>query len=267
MLSKVLKFFNAIYQQRLVILFLAKNEFISRYIGTLAGVLWAIVHPFVTVIIFWFIFSVGFKVAGPSNMPFLLYFITGLAPWLMFSEVMIISTNGTRANLHLIKKTIFPSEILPFVYLGAASITHFIFVAIILILMLYHGIPLSFYIFQIFYYFLILCFFLVGLCWILSAANVFHKDVGQAISVIINLWFWMTPIVWVKDIVPLEYQSLLVLNPLTYIIDGYRNSLLYQELFLSDITGAVYFITLSVIIFLLGAFIFKRLKVEFADAI
>ena len=132
MLQRLFNFIYTIYQQRHVIKFLAKREFYSRYVGTLAGVLWAIIHPLLTVIIFWFIFSVGFKVTGPSNLPFLLYFMTGLAPWLMFSEVLMISTNGVRGNLGLIKKTTFPSEVLPFVYLGAASITHAIFIMIII---------------------------------------------------------------------------------------------------------------------------------------
>ena len=267
MVQRLSNFIYVIYQQRYVIRFLAMREFISRYVGTLAGVLWAVIHPLLTVIIFWFIFSIGFKVTGPSNLPFLLYFVTGLAPWLMFSEVLMISTDGARNNLNLIKKTVFPSEVLPFVYLGAASITHAIFLTIIIFLMFFYGVSFSFYILQVFYYFMALCFFLIGLCWILSAANVFHRDVGQSVSIIINFWFWLTPRVWVKDVIPSKYQWLLVINPLTYIIEGYRKSLLYQESFLADLPSTIYFISLSIVTFIIGALIYKRMKLEFADAI
>jgi lipopolysaccharide transport system permease protein/teichoic acid transport system permease protein len=217
--------------------------------------------------IFWFIFSVGFKVTGPSEIPFLLYFVTGYAPWLMFSEVLMISTNGARGNLVLIKKTNFPSEVLPFVYMGTASITHAIFLIIILMLMFFYSVPFSFYMVQVFYYYMVLCFFLIGLCWILSAANVFHRDVGQAIGIIINFWFWLTPIVWVKEIIPSNYQWLIFINPMTYIIEGYRKSLLYQESLFLDFPVTIYFLSLSALSFVMGALIYKRLKLEFADAI
>jgi len=267
MLQRLFNFIFTIYQQRYLIKFLTKREFVSRYIGTLAGVLWAIIHPLFTIMVFWFIFSVGFKVTGPSEIPFLLYFVTGYAPWLMFSEVLIISTNGARGNLVLIKKTTFPSEVLPFVYMGAASITHAIFLIIIIMLMFFYSVPFSFYIVQVFYYYIVLCFFLIGLCWILSAANVFHRDVGQAIGIIINFWFWLTPIIWVKEIIPSNYQWLIFINPMTYIIEGYRKSLLYQESLFLDFPVTIYFLSLSALSFAMGALIYKRLKLEFADAI
>ncbi len=267
MLQRLFNFVLTLYQQRYLIKFLTKREFVSRYIGTLAGVSWAIIHPLFTVIIFWFIFSVGFKVTGPSEIPFLLYFVTGYAPWLMFSEVLTISTNGVRGNLPLIKKTIFPSEVLPFVYLGAASISHSVFLMIIFLMMIFYDISFSLYIIQIVYYYVVLCFFLVGLCWLSSAANVFHRDVGQAIGIIINFWFWLTPIVWVKEIIPSNFQWLIFINPMTYIIEGYRKSLLYQESLFLDFPVTIYFLSLSTLSFVIGALIYKRLKLEFADAI
>lgn len=246
---------------------MAKREFMTRYAGTTAGVLWVIIQPLATVLIFWFVFSVGFRLRGPSETPFLQFFISGLAPWLLFNEVVTFGTNGVRTNLHLIKKTVFPSEVLPFVYIGAASIAHFALLGIVLCVLLGSDFNPGIHLLQLPIYFAALCFMLVGLCWVLSALNVFHKDVGQAIAIVLNLWFWLTPIVWSPHMLPAEYRWVIVANPMAYIVEGYRGSLLYNEAVISRLPESAWFLFIATGVFLIGAIVFKRLKMEFADAI
>lgn len=247
--------------------FLAKREFLARYVGTIAGSIWALVYPLLTVFIFWFIFSVGFKVKGPGDLPFVLYFICGLTPWLMFNEVLSSSTDGIRQNLSLIKKTVFPSEILPWVYILSAIVSHIIFILIAISLVVANGIPLSLYILQLPFYLFAMCFFLTGLCWIVSALNVFYRDIGQAVPIILNFWFWMTPLVWTIEMIPAQYHWILKINPIVFVVEGYRNSLLYRQPIWADLQELGYFLILSTIVFAIGAIIFSRFKLEFADAI
>ena len=264
-MNTIIKFVKDIYKQRRLIFFLAKHEFIARYTGTLAGMLWAILHPLATIIVFWFVFSVGFKISVPGKLPFLLYFVCGLVPWLMFSEVINTSTNGIRSNLNLIKKTVFPSEIYPIVYILTSTVSHIVLFILILLLLLLHDIPFSLYITQVIFYYFCLFFLMTGICWILSALNVFHRDVAQGVPIMLNLWFWLTPLVWSIDIIPEKYNWILIMNPVVYVVEGYRNSLLYQVPFWTDITGGIYFFTISGIIFVTGAFVFHKFKMEFAD--
>lgn len=260
-------FISNIYRQRHMIIYMAKREFIMRYAGTMGGFLWAVLHPVATVLIFWFVFAVGFKLQGQGDTPFILYFICGYVPWLTFNEVLLISTNGIRNNLHIIKKTVFPSEILPFVYIGAASISHLVFLSMVMIIILLNGIELSRYFLQIVLLYFLLCYLLTGLSWILSALNVIHRDVGQAITIILNLWFWMTPVVWTKNMMPEKYQWLLEINPVTFIVSGYRKSLIYNESIITDYNQILVNLLIATFLFITGAIVFRRLKYEFADAI
>lgn len=266
-MKRLINFLANIYRHRHMINIMARREFETRYVGTLGGALWAIAHPVALVAVFWLVFSVGFKVQGPNNSPFILYFVSGLVPWLMFNEVLGASANGVIRNVHLVKKTIFPTEILPLVYLAAGAISHVVFLLIMLALFAVHDVTFSIYMFQVLYYFVALCFFLLGISWIVSALNVFHRDIGQGLTVILNLWFWLTPIVWTIDIVPEKYHWLLQLNPLWYVIDGYRKSLLYQQPVWADVTASAYYWLAAAVIFVVGALLFRRLKPEFADVL
>ena len=246
---------------------MAIRELAARYVGTLGGAVWAIVHPLAIVATFWLVFSVGFKARGPDNMPFVLYFLCGLIPWLTFSEVLTASTSAVTGNAHLVKKIVFPSEVLPFVYLGTSAITHVALVAILVAVTVIYGYGPSIYALQLPYYFLAMCFLLLGLSWFLSALNVFHRDVGQAVAVVLNLWFWLTPIVWTVDMIPAEYGWLLRLNPILYVVEGYRNALVYAQPFWADVAGGAYYWSVALMCFGLGAYVFRRLKPEFADVL
>lgn len=258
---------GCIIDNRHMISVMARREFMARYVGTFGGILWAIAHPVAMLIIFWFVFSVGLKAQGPANTPFILYFVCGLVPWLTFNEVLSIGTNGVTSNANLVKKTVFPSEILPLVYIVSASASHLVLLLLTFILLTANGIPITIYSAQVLYYFTALCIFLLGICWLSSALNVFHRDIGQVIALLLNLWFWATPIVWTGDLIPEKYRWLLHLNPLEYVIEGYRKSLLYHEAAWSDMTGAGSYWTLVGIVFVMGAYIFRRLKPDFADVL
>ena len=109
--------------------------------------------------------------------------------------------------------------------------------------------------------------FSLGLGWFLSAVNVFFKDVGQTLSVILNLWFWMTPIVWSQDMLPYPFRILLKLNPINYIVDGYRASFIYHSSISHNPKEGIYFWFVCLAILLVGAITFKKLKPDFAEVL
>ena len=132
---------------------MARREFRTRYIGTFGGALWAIVHPVALVVTFWLVFSVGFRAQGPNDTPFLVYFLCALIPWLTFSEVLNSSTNAVTGNAHLVKKIVFPSEVLPLVYLEASSITHLAMVVVLATVTVLSGFGPFPHMLQLLYYF------------------------------------------------------------------------------------------------------------------
>lgn len=131
---------------------MAVQEIRNRYAGTLAGSVWSIINPLMIIFIYWFVFSVGFKVRLAGTAPFIVVFLCGLIPWMMFNETLTTSANIVAGNAHLIKKTVFPAEILPVISLVASSISHGIMLIILMVLLLLNKISLSLYNIQFLYY-------------------------------------------------------------------------------------------------------------------
>jgi ABC-type polysaccharide/polyol phosphate export permease len=265
-LHKLSAFRLKLYRYREVIWAMAKHDVAARYAGTIGGVLWAVLHPAFTVIIYWFVFSVGFKAQGPAGMPFVLYFVSGLVPWLFFSEVLISSMNAVTANASLIKKTVFPSEVLPLVSFVSSSFTHVVLLIILCVLAWFYGYGPKLTVLQVIYYYGALGCFLLGLSWLVGSLQVFHRDLGQAMSAVLNLWFWLTPVVWSPETIPPKYRVILEFNPLYYVVEGYR-SLMTGVPFWLHWGGALRYWFVAGPVMLLGAYVFRRLKPEFAEVL
>ncbi len=257
-------FIFKLYRYRGVIWAMAKHDVASRYVGTIGGVLWAVLHPALTVVIYWFVFSVGFKAQGPAGMPFVLYFVSGLVPWLFFNEVLVSSMNAVTANASLIKKTVFPAEVLPMVHFVSSSFTHGVLLVILCVLAWFYGYGPKLTVIQVVYYYCALGCFLLGLSWLVSSLQVFHRDLGQAMIAVLNLWFWLTPVVWSAEIIPQSFKIIFEFNPIYYVVEGYR-SLMTGVPFWLHWREALCFWSVTGPVFLLGAYVFRRLKPEFPD--
>jgi lipopolysaccharide transport system permease protein/teichoic acid transport system permease protein len=257
-------FLRKLYQYRAVIWAMAKHELAARYIGTFGGVFWAILHPALTVAIYWFVFAVGFKAEGPGGMPFVLYFVSGLVPWLFFSEVLIASMNAVTANSALVKKTVFPSEILPLVYFVSNSFAHVALILILCVLAWFYGYGTNLTVLKVVYYYGALGCLLLGLSWLAGSVQVFHRDLGQAMGAALSLWFWLTPVVWSSEMIPHQFNVILRLNPIYYVVEGYRSVLTGVPL-LRSWWEAFYFWAVAASLLVVGAYVFRRLKPEFAD--
>lgn len=266
LMRRLAAFILKLYRYRSVIWAMAKHDVAARYVGTIGGVLWAVLHPALMVVIYWFVFAMGFKAQGPAGMPFVLYFVSGLVPWLFFSEVLVSSMNSVTANASLIKKTVFPSEILPVIQFISGSFTHVVLFAILCLLAWIYGYGPKMTVIQIVYYYGALGCFLLGLSWLVGSLQVFHRDLGQAMSAVLNLWFWSTPIVWSSALMPPRLRLIVELNPLYYVVDGYR-SLMTGVPFWLHWREALFFWSVAGPVLLLGGYVFRRLKPDFADVL
>ena len=261
------RYLYAVYNYRQTVWLMTKRNFTARFTGTLVGGVWEVVNPLVMIMVYWTVFTLGFKAQGFSGVSFTLYFLCGMLPWVMFSEVVGACPNSISDNSRLIKNTNFPSEVLPFVYLISGTISHVILIVLTIIVVYLHGQSIGREILLLLYYFLLMCIYLVGISWLTAALNVYIRDVGKGVTLILNVWFWLTPIVWNKDMIPVSLQWLLFANPMYYVVEGYRIALLdYQgpEPF-GSATLTIWLIALLVLV--LGSVLFSRLKVTFADAL
>jgi len=254
-----------IARNRSMILALALRELESKYIGTLGGFIWTFAQPLATIMIFYFVFAVGFRAQGPGSTPYILWFVCGLVPWFLFAETLPAMTNAITGNAHLVKKTVFPTEILPLVHLTAALIPHAIFMLILTGMLAFFKIPFLVERLLIIYFLVCSCALLMGLGWMLSALQVFYRDISQGLTIVVNMCFWITPIAWSQDIIPAEYRGMMFYNPVYYIVEGYRGLLIYNSAIWPSASNTAYFWCVTVLIFFVGNYVFRRLKPEFAD--
>ena len=267
--KEFLQFLHDIWKNKGIIFALAKNDFKVGYAGSLFGAVWAFVQPVMTIAVFGLVFQIGFRSAPVSDVPFLLWFSTGLIPWFFFSAAL---TNGTSCLMeysYLVKKIVFRVAVLPIIKILSAFWVHLFFIAFLVFLYVCYGQPIPFTaIIQIPYYAFCLFFLTLGLSYITSALVVFFRDIGQMISIVLQFGMWVTPIMWnYRETVPERIWWVLKINPMFYIVEGYRDSLIGGMLFFQKMSSALYFWTVSAGFFVVGAFVFRRLRPHFADVL
>ncbi|MBQ2803945.1 MAG: ABC transporter permease [Lachnospiraceae bacterium] len=262
-----------LFQNRHLIWKLAKNDFKKRYAGSYLGAVWALAQPVVTVLMYYIVFD---KIMGSANpkmsngieIPFVLFLTAGLVPWFYFSEALNHGTNALLEYNYLVKKVVFKISILPIIKIIAATFIHVFFVGILLVVAIAYGYYPSVYTIQLLYYSLCLFIFVLALCYTTCAIVVFFKDLSQIINIALQIGMWATPILWnLGDIKDSRIVSVLKLNPLVYIVNGYRSAIYEKEWFFQDFFSTMYFWIVTVVLFGVGAIVFKRLKVHFADVL
>lgn len=265
--KEILNFIFGIYQNRRWIWELTKNELRRRYIGNALGLLWALLQPLLTVLIFWFVFQVGFKAMPVNQFPFILWLICGMFPWFFFCDAINSATNAIIADSYLVKKTVFKVWLLPVVQIVAALLIHSFFLAILFIFFALYGYMPDLYCLQILYYdFALLCL-IFGIAMITSTLIVFLKDIGQIVGILLQFGFWGTPIFWSLNMIPETYRWILQCNPMCYIISGYRDAFINKIWFWEFGCQSLWFWLVTFITILTGSYLFKKLRPHFADVI
>lgn len=246
---------------------LTKKDFQARYLGSYLGILWAFIQPTITVLIFWFVFQVGFKSMPVDNFPFILWLVCGMFPWFFISDSINSATNSIIENSYLVKKVVFRVALLPIVKIISAFIVHVFFIGVLILMFAIYGYMPTIYNLQIIYYVFAACCLLLGIAWLTSALTIFLKDIGQLIGMILQIAFWGTPIFWSFKLIPEEYVVFLKLNPAYYIVEGYRNSFIYYRWFWEDFNVTIYYWIFTAVVLVIGAVSFKKLRPHFADVL
>lgn len=266
-MGKLSRFFKSILSQRRLVLSMAKREVKSQYVGSSLGLVWTFIHPLVLIFIFWVVFSVGFKAMPANNVPFVVWLTAAMTCWFAFSDMISGSTGIIVSHANLIKKTVFPSQILPVVKVTSSLVAHGIFILILLGLLILQGMPFSVFYFQAVYYLFCMLVLVIGLAWLVSALNVFVRDIGPAVGLALQVGFWGTPIFWDISMMPERVQMLLKLNPMFYIVQGYRDSFLNFIPFWHHPVLTLYFWGVALSCFIGGALVFNKLQPQFSDVL
>lgn len=258
-----------LYQNRHLIWKLAKNDFKKRYAGSYMGAVWAMVQPVVTVGMYYIVFDkiMGNTGRGTEDVPFVLFLTAGLVPWFYFSEALNHGTNAMLEYNYLVKKVVFKISILPIIKIIAATFIHMFFVVVMLVVAAFYGYYPTIYTIQILYYSFCLFIFVLALCYTTCSIVIFFRDLSQIINIVLQIGMWATPILWNIESLHVDWLVFLKLNPLVYIVEGYRDAVYGKAWFFQDFFSTMYFWIVTVVLFGIGAAVFKRLKVHFADVL
>lgn len=257
-----------LYMNKSLIWNLSKNDFKTKYAGSYLGIFWAFVNPVVTILIYWFVFEFGLKIGSPSeDIPFVLWFTAGIIPWFFFSDAINNATNSFIEYSYLVKKVVFKISVLPIVKILSATFIHVVFIGFIVILYFLYGRFPSIYTTQILYYSFCTFILILAISYTTSSIILFFRDLGQIVNIFLQIGMWLTPIMWNYNIIPIEYQWIAKLNPMYYVVEGYRDSLINNIWFWEKFNQTSYFWISTSLIFLFGAIVFKKLKFHFSDVL
>jgi lipopolysaccharide transport system permease protein len=238
-----------------------------RYVGSIGGFLWSVVHPVVLLISYTFLFGVVFpNNLGPESgtNSFAVFVLCGLLPWILFNDTIVRNCSVISDNAPLITKTVIPAEILPMAITISNLVHHLIGMAILFaVLIAFYTVHIS--ALWILLYMLMLLMFAQGLGWIVAGLHVFVRDTMQALQIVLLLWFYFTPILYTIDRLPANLRYLTGLNPMAVIVTGYRNSLL--DLAQPAKAQIALVLTVSIAVFIVGALFFRQTKPAFPDVL
>ncbi|MDO9558563.1 MAG: ABC transporter permease [Syntrophales bacterium] len=255
--------FRELWQYRELLRFLIVRDIKVRYKQTVLGGLWAILQPFMSMVVFTIFFGHLAKVPS-DGLPYPIFVYTALLPWQFFSGGISSSGNSLVANSHLISKVYFPRMIIPAASLGAGCLDFLIAFMLLILMMFYYGIFPGVGILLFPFLMVLVAFASLGVGMILAALNVSYRDFRYVIPFLVQFWLFATPVIYPASMVPEQWRWLINLNPMAGLITGIRSSLLNLPISWTDIWISG---TISLLLFVIGIFFFKKMERRFADII
>lgn len=241
---------------------LISKELKVRYKNTVLGYLWSVANPMAFALTFFVAFKHALRVDIPN---YILFLLVGLFPWQFFSNAVGQAPSMFLANANIIKKVKFPRFLLVLGLVGNHAFHFFLTIPILLIFMIYYQVNLTYILIIgipiLFFNQLLL---IIGLSLFISSLNLYFRDMENLTQVLVNLLFYLTPILYKREMVPMEYQIFLTLNPMVKVIELWRDLILANELYWDTFFESF---IINVIVCLIGVLTYKKLERRFAEIV
>ena len=261
-------FARNLVERRMLLYQLVRRDFEQRFVGSAAGWMWGLIHPVVLLVSWVFVFQWCLHTKLPANevtQNYSLFLFCGFLPWLLFQETVMRSASSLLDHANLIKKTVFPAEMVPVSIFLSSLLNHLLALALVIVVVgIYVG-HFSMWMLSLPVYMILIGLFAVGIGWIVASLQVYLRDTAQVLSVLLTFWFWVTPIFIDEQQFPQSVRFLLRANPLAFVVRAYRDRLLsYRYPSLQELTMVTAY---AVAVFLIGGLFFRHLKRGFADVL
>lgn len=258
----MVKQLQEIFEYRELILNLAVRDLKVRYKGSFLGFFWSFLNPLLMMAVLFIIFSKIFRIQI-ENFP--IFLLAGILPWQFFATVFSDTTKTITENANLIKKVYFPKEALILSIILSNLVNFLLSLFVLFIFILFCKIKLTLLIFLLPFILIIQLIFLIGMGLIFSALNVFFRDTIWIVNILLLAWFYLTPIFYPVKMIPKEYLSFYMLNPMAAIVSAYRNILLYGNMFNVTYLAATFFI--SLVLLFIGLKTYQKVSDIFPEEI
>lgn len=239
-----------------------KKEIRGKYKGSFLGILWSFINPLLQVAVYAIVFPYIMRVKTDN---YLQYLIVGIIPWTFFTTVLNQGMITVRMNAGIIKKVYFPREILPISVALSGLVNFFISCIIILLFCIFGGVGISWHLALLPVFAIIQFFLTLGIVMALSAINIYVKDTEYLVNFLVNMLFYGTPILYPVTLFPEKFRWILYINPLTELINAYRDIFIYHQL--PGLTSVGYLVGITIVIFFIGLAIFRKLEKGFAEEV
>ncbi|MEZ4768154.1 MAG: ABC transporter permease [Caldilineales bacterium] len=261
---------GAVWEYRELLYFMVWRDVKVRYKQTALGVLWVALQPVLSTLVFTVIFGIFLNV--PSNgLPYPIFAYAGLLPWQYFSSSLTRTSTNLVDNANLITKVYFPRLTIPLSGVLSSLVDFAVGLVVLFIMMLIYRVPLTTSVLLVPLFLLLAMITALGFGLWLSALNVRYRDIKQLMPFIVQLWMYLTPVIWPVTIIPEKFRPLLALNPMTGVVSGFRWALLGDSSAVTGLQASTGLFALSVVIavgaLVTGLFFFRSTERTFADII
>lgn len=259
---------HSLVQYRQFIYSSIRNDLIHRFAASKLGGLWSILNPLSQVLIYALILSnvLHAKLGSvDSKYAYAIYLMAGLLGWNLFNEILSQCLSLFVAQGNLLKKVNFPRIVLPTIVAGSCIVSNILLFLVMVVIFMILGHHFSLQILWLIPLTLIVVLFAMGAGLILGVMNVFVRDIGQVVPILLQVWFWLTPIVYPVTIIPSQYRYLLELNPMYAVIQGYQQVIMYNHTPDTSLLSIIAAIALA--LSLMSVFLFRRASPEMVDVL
>lgn len=268
-IKNLIKIIKEHIEYRQQIIKLAKADLIKTYRGAALGWSWAIIKPTVTIFVYWFAFQIGLRSGKDVNgFPFFLWLIAGLIPWFYISDMLSAGTDSIRKYSYLVTKMKYPVSTIPTFVSISKLFIDILLIAIMLIIFMFFGFSPDIYWLQLIFY--IALAFIFWTVWALfsSLLAAISKDFANLVKSFISAVLWLSGVLWDPEKIKILWlKKALRLNPVTYIVNGFRNTLINKIWFWEQPMRLVYFGIVFLILLFLSLWAYKRVRKEIPDVL
>lgn len=264
-----MEFFKTVWKNKKLVVGLGKNDFKNRFANTSLGSIWGFLQPFIFMMMYVFVFQFIFRQTGPGGSPYVVWFIPGMAMWMCINDGIIGASSSIRGYSYLVKKVVFPVDIIPLISLFANAFVALFLFAISIGVCFVAGFRVN--ILMLIYIIFATYCFLIAFTRFSSAVCTVVPDFSNLLGIIMQLCFWATPIVWDISMIAHHQKISQILKslPFSYLVTGFRNCFMGTENIVTANHGiyTIIFWVVTIVLFIWGNYIFKKSKKDFADVL